>query len=206
LSNFLQIASYFLFFDTKIMQYGAIASSSNELPRLQSPQAACLPLHRFPSNFSFVPLTASDEDDATKPTPLIGMAIPTTRQQVEALKQYLNVDLICSFIEPRRAPPEAFFDGVVSEHISVPWGDMSVALDESRLNAALSRADEVIASGKSVAFHCYAGMGRTGTALALYLVKFCKVSPQDAIRTIRRVRPGSIETLEQEKLIDSFGK
>ncbi|NXU79875.1 DUS23 phosphatase, partial [Oreotrochilus melanogaster] len=43
-----------------------------------------------------------------------------------------------------------------------------------------------------------------GTMLACYLVKEQKMSGSDAIREIRRLRPGSIETREQEEAVIQF--
>ncbi|NWX94692.1 DUS23 phosphatase, partial [Nothoprocta ornata] len=48
------------------------------------------------------------------------------------------------------------------------------------------------------------GNGRTGTMLACYLVKTQKLSGIDAIQEIRRLRPGAIETHEQEKAVIQF--
>ena len=54
-----------------------------------------------------------------------------------------------------------------------------------------------------VAVHCIAGLGRTGTILACYLVGEGK-SAGEAITAIRRWRPGSIETLDQEAVIREY--
>lgn len=52
--------------------------------------------------------------------------------------------------------------------------------------------------------HCTLGFGRTGTMLACYLVKERGLCAGDAIAEIRRLRPGSIETYEQEKAVFQF--
>lgn len=57
---------------------------------------------------------------------------------------------------------------------------------------------------QAVAVHCILGLGRTGTMLACYLVKDKGLAPADAIAEIRRLRPGSIETYEQEKAVFQF--
>ncbi|NXG26690.1 DUS23 phosphatase, partial [Grallaria varia] len=48
------------------------------------------------------------------------------------------------------------------------------------------------------------GHGRTGTLLGCYLAKVGNLSGADAIREIRRLRPGSIETPEQEEAVLRF--
>lgn len=57
---------------------------------------------------------------------------------------------------------------------------------------------------QAVAVHCALGFGRTGTMLACYLVKERGLAAGDAIAEIRRLRPGSIETYEQEKAVFQF--
>jgi atypical dual specificity phosphatase len=56
-----------------------------------------------------------------------------------------------------------------------------------------------------VGVHCYAGVGRTGTVLAAWFVSE-GMSPNDAVIKIRELRPGSIETPEQERAIELFAK
>jgi atypical dual specificity phosphatase len=51
--------------------------------------------------------------------------------------------------------------------------------------------------------HCAAGIGRTGTMLACYLVREGVPAPE-AIARIRSLRPGSIETAEQEALVARY--
>jgi atypical dual specificity phosphatase len=57
--------------------------------------------------------------------------------------------------------------------------------------------------GAGVLVHCTAGQGRTGTILAAFLVGQ-GMSAEEAIATVRQLRPGSIETLEQEHAVQVY--
>ena len=54
--------------------------------------------------------------------------------------------------------------------------------------------------------HCLAGLGRTGTILASYLVKYQKMSADEATKKVREERPGSIQSYPQEEIIFQFEK
>ena len=54
-----------------------------------------------------------------------------------------------------------------------------------------------------VAVHCVAGLGRTGTILACYLVAM-EMPANNAIIVIREWRPGSIEIPEQEAVVYEY--
>ena len=53
--------------------------------------------------------------------------------------------------------------------------------------------------------HCDAGIGRTGTMLACYLVSK-GYNAEKAIEEVRIKRPGSIETVKQEEVIVKFAR
>jgi atypical dual specificity phosphatase len=55
----------------------------------------------------------------------------------------------------------------------------------------------------AVMVHCAAGQGRTGTMLACALVHR-GVPAEEAIRTVRRLRPPSIDTDSQEAFVHTF--
>jgi len=48
------------------------------------------------------------------------------------------------------------------------------------------------------------GRGRTGVMAACFLVHFYGQSPERAITNVRLMRPGSVETYEQEKAVVKY--
>jgi atypical dual specificity phosphatase len=77
------------------------------------------------------------------------------------------------------------------------------APDAETLARCVEFIDRHVAAGRPVVVHCTAGYGRTGTVLAAYLVSR-GLSPEEAIAEVRRRRPWSIETGEQERAVLRF--
>ncbi len=63
--------------------------------------------------------------------------------------------------------------------------------------------EQAVQGGRPVVVSCYAGIGRTGTVLACYLVSHGS-EPANAINEVRRLRPGSIQTPEQEAAVYDY--
>lgn len=57
---------------------------------------------------------------------------------------------------------------------------------------------------QAVAVHCAEGRGRTGVMCACYLIYYYDMEPWDAIRIMRRQRPGSVERKVQEETVQRF--
>ncbi|HET8846372.1 MAG TPA: dual specificity protein phosphatase 23 [Ktedonobacteraceae bacterium] len=84
----------------------------------------------------------------------------------------------------------------------LPLVDFSApTLDQ--VEQAISTIQHFLEQDLPVAVHCGAGLGRTGTILACYLV-FQGKTAEEAIRQIRTQRPGSIETPAQEAAIKIY--
>lgn len=58
---------------------------------------------------------------------------------------------------------------------------------------------------RPVVVTCHAGIGRTGTVLAAYMV-YMGYEPQTAIDLIRQLRPGSIQTADQERSVFTYAE
>lgn len=61
--------------------------------------------------------------------------------------------------------------------------------------------DARVAAKEPVAVHCFAGLGRTGTMIACWLVREPGATAADVIARIRRIEPGFVQTAEQEAFV-----
>jgi len=60
-------------------------------------------------------------------------------------------------------------------------------------------------SGSRIVVHCKGGLGRAGTVASMLLIETrCVSDGIDAIAKVRSVRPGAVETVEQEEFILSW--
>ena len=82
--------------------------------------------------------------------------------------------------------------------VQAPIGDFDAPADafETAFAAAWPMLRERLAAGGTVAVHCRAGLGRTGTVAARMLVEH-GADPEEAIAAVRRARPGTLETEAQ---------
>ena len=107
-----------------------------------------------------------------------------------------GVSAVISLTEAAPAGLETF------EHIHLPVPDMT-SPTLSELRAAVTFIQDQMDGG--VVVHCGAGFGRTGTVLAAYLVSRGESAPA-ALERVRAMRPGSVETSDQELAIARYAQ
>lgn len=141
---------------------------------------------RMPRNFSW--LIQDEIAGMARPMPMVA--------DLEFLKDN-GIEAIVSLTESplHKTLIEEF--GFEYKHIPIP--DLASPTQE-QIEEFVSFVNNLATSKKKIVVHCDAGIGRTGTMLACYLVnKGC--SANWAISEVRKRRPGSIETIEQEDTI-----
>jgi len=131
---------------------------------------------------------------------LAGSGMPTTHSEIDwVVKQ--GVRSIVTMTE--ESLPYSWIKDV--KYLHVPTEDFS-APGMEQIDQAVEFIDQRIRNNEPVMVHCAAGIGRTGTILACYLVKYQKLSTKDAIEKVRKERPGSIQSESQELAISLYYK
>jgi len=131
---------------------------------------------------------------------LAGSAIPTSKEEVDWLQQ----EGVKSIVTIREVPLEdEWVKGV--NYLHIHSNDMGVPEFED-LISSVDFIHARINNDEPVMVHCLAGLGRTGTILACYLIKYANMTADNAIEKIRRQRSGSIQSYSQEEIIFRFEK
>jgi protein-tyrosine phosphatase len=88
------------------------------------------------------------------------------------------------------------------ELIHSPIGDFRIPTPEQAKRLSKMIMNDVI-GGKSILIHCMGGLGRSGTIAACSLVHY-GIKPDEAIKIVRTVRPGTLETDQQVEFVKEF--
>jgi len=133
---------------------------------------------------------------------LAAMARPSNpRQTMEHLQDH-GIDVIVTLTERPLSEPLVEEFGIENHHI--PIADFT-APSREQVEEFVNIVRSARSENRKVVVHCHAGMGRTGTMVACYLVSVGR-SSSDAIAEVRRIRPGSIETYAQESLVHKYAR
>lgn len=111
-------------------------------------------------------------------------------------------DAVLTLIEPG---PRAASVGAICARLGIAWHHLPIrdfAVPDARFEAMWAQTGAALRArlrgAGRVLVHCMAGRGRSGTIAARILVELGEATPDAAIAAVRAVRPGAIETAEQE--------
>ncbi|CAE1316851.1 unnamed protein product [Acanthosepion pharaonis] len=98
---------------------------------------------------------------------------------------------------------KGFEDKLVWYHIKIK--DFAPPTLE-QVDEFLKVVEKARSENTGVAVHCLMGKGRTGCMLACYFVKEWELPAEDALRYVRELRPGSVQTRVQADVVRKFEK
>ena len=132
---------------------------------------------------------------------LAAMSKPRSEEELRWLRDH-GIDVLITLTE--EPPQRKLVNQVGLMLVHIPIFDFTAPTQQDFQNAvdAIRKAKD---SGMGVAVHCGAGLGRTGTILAGWFVAQ-GMNSSDAINHVRHLRPGSIETEEQEEAIHLYAR
>jgi len=133
---------------------------------------------------------------------LAAMAFPSTEDAYIVLQQ-IGIKAILNLTEYLDDTPLLSAFTVYHIHIASfkEWGYKPPTLQQ--MQEAVSIIQTSLKSNQPILVHCVHGLGRIGTIIAGYLTT-CGFTAQGAIDHIRKLRPGSVETEEQEAAIYEY--
>jgi len=131
---------------------------------------------------------------------LAGSGMPTSKQEINWIAEQ-GVKSIINMTE--NTLPESWLLDL--DYLHMPTADRS-APDIDKIDLVVDFINAKLNDRMPVMVHCAAGIGRTGTILTCYFIKYLNYSADEAIKKIRNARPGSIQSTSQEIAINLYEK
>jgi atypical dual specificity phosphatase len=137
---------------------------------------------------------------------LAGSGTPMTSEQYRWLikNNIKSIVTVREFPLPQQWLVENEKEIIINDYKFVYVKDYGVPTLEVLDNIVDYISMKITKEKKPLVVHCAAGKGRTGTILAAYLLKQGNISSKDAIKKIRRLRPGSIQSKVQEEILHEY--
>lgn len=88
-------------------------------------------------------------------------------------------------------------------HLPIVDGNIPNPAWEAQWTVVGSKLREILQNGKNIVIHCKGSLARTGVIAAKLLVEL-GMKPIDAIKAVRKARPGAIENELQENYVLSL--
>lgn len=129
------------------------------------------------------------------------MAQPASVEEYEWLREQGIQFIVCLTETP---PRRNWINDAGLFSLHIPIEDMTPPTQE-QIDQCMAGIDKAVTNKLGVGVHCTAGLGRTGTMIACWFVH-TGLPARDAIARVRRLRPGSIETTEQEDAVIEFAR
>ncbi|KAH0280244.1 hypothetical protein KCU91_g1165, partial [Aureobasidium melanogenum] len=198
---------------TEILRTRAIvddASLITKLPSVASNQDVFTPirgeLYRLPRFFRWL-----------TPFRLAVMSTPRCREDIEALIA-LGITLVVTLTEEEPLPTK-WFENTPCRNLFLPVRNYQAPTNE-QVDTFIQSMDDLPIE-EAVLVHCGGGKGRAGTFAACYLIargfevtsskswtgeEYLCMYPAEAMKLLRHMRPGSIETTEQETFVKDYAQ
>ena len=171
---------------------GRLRSTSRSPPRSRRSSTAWTPTQTV-STTSATCWTGSSRAWLTPATGAgLGLALDELRAR--------GFTAVVSLDEAGLSPEVVREHGLVPRHIPVP--DFHPPTP-GQADAFVAFVNEQLDQGGQVVVHCQAGIGRTGTMLAAYLIA-TGMSAEEAIATARRRNPHSVESDDQRTFLEDY--
>lgn len=137
----------------------------------------------------------------------LGLCEQTLAREMTRLKQH-DIALLVGLVEDEELGGIAYDDiadaarNVGIQIVRLPLRDFRTPThsDEPELIRIAEQAADLFRQGRGLAFHCIAGIGRSGLMAGCLLVHI-GMPPYQALETIRAVLPDALETEEQVRFL-----
>lgn len=131
---------------------------------------------------------------------LAGCARPETETQLVWLRNKGVKAIVC--LNQERPLDEEEVRSLGFEYTFIPIKDFAAPTLEDIVKF-VTFTDDMLKQNKPVVVCCEAGIGRTGTMLAAYLVSQCR-SPEEALEQIKEKRGIGVESYEQKHAVFEY--
>ena len=132
---------------------------------------------------------------------LAAMGRPDSLEELQWLRQQ-GIEILLSLTE--EPPRRTWINEAGLMLVHIPVEDME-APTQDQLDKAVNAILRANDSKLGVGVHCGAGLGRTGVILGCDFVTK-DMTAKNAVARVRRLRPGSIETPDQEEAVSVFAR